>query len=71
MPEMDGLTAARELKQRGFEIPIVALTAQATAGDREAFLADGFDDYESKPIDPSRLERMLARYLPEEDPPKV
>jgi signal transduction histidine kinase/CheY-like chemotaxis protein len=70
MPEMDGLTAARELKQRGFTHPIVALTAQAMAGDREAFLNAGFDDYESKPIDPVRLERMLARYLPEEDPPR-
>jgi signal transduction histidine kinase/ActR/RegA family two-component response regulator len=70
MPEMDGLSAARELKRRGFEEPIVALTAQAMVGDREAFLADGFDDYESKPIDPVRLERMLARYLPEEDPPR-
>jgi signal transduction histidine kinase/CheY-like chemotaxis protein len=64
MPEMDGMTAAKELKKRGFDVPIIALTAQAMVGDREAFLAEGFDDYESKPIDPVRLERLLSRYLP-------
>jgi CheY-like chemotaxis protein len=64
MPEMDGMSAAKELKQRGFKVPVVALTAQAMVGDREEFLENGFDDYESKPIDPVRLEKMLARYLP-------
>jgi CheY-like chemotaxis protein len=63
MPELDGATALRTLKSEGHPSPIVALTAQSLEGDREGFLALGFDAYESKPIDTVRLDRLLARYL--------
>lgn len=63
MPELDGATALRTLKSEGYPSPIVALTAQSLEGDREDFLALGFDAYESKPIDIARLDRLLARYL--------
>jgi two-component system sensor histidine kinase/response regulator len=63
MPEMDGLTAARELRQRGVQLPIVALTANALAGDRERCLEAGMDDYLSKPIVETELARVLQRFL--------
>jgi CheY-like chemotaxis protein len=49
---MEGTGAARRLKadERTARIPVVALTSLAMRGDRERFLADGFDDYLQKPI---------------------
>jgi signal transduction histidine kinase/CheY-like chemotaxis protein len=63
MPEMDGIEATRQLKQNlGEKCPvIVALTANALEGDREKFLAMGFDDYLSKPLSPDRLRGALER----------
>jgi two-component system, sensor histidine kinase and response regulator len=64
MPEMDGFTAARELRGRGATMPIVALTANAMAGDRERCVAAGMDDYLAKPILEEELVRVLRRFLP-------
>ena len=52
LPDMDGTEALRLLKadERTAGIPVVALTSFAMKGDRERFLADGFDDYLEKPI---------------------
>ena len=57
LPLMDGWTAARALKADPAteQIPIIALTAHALAGDREKALAAGCDDYHPKPIDFSKL----------------
>jgi CheY-like chemotaxis protein len=64
MPEMDGLTATRQIVQkwpREKRPWIVAMTANAMAGDREACLDAGMDDYVSKPIRPDELQAALAR----------
>jgi signal transduction histidine kinase/DNA-binding response OmpR family regulator len=61
MPEMDGLQAAQLIRERmGARAPfLVALTAEALEGDRERFLASGFDDYLSKPLQAAALQEML------------
>jgi GAF domain-containing protein/CheY-like chemotaxis protein len=63
MPEMDGLEATRQIRQRWPDrrLRIIGLTANAMAGDRDACLAAGMDDYVSKPIRPEELEAALAR----------
>jgi two-component system, cell cycle response regulator DivK len=67
LPGIDGWEATRRLKADPGtrDIPIIAFTADAMAGDRERALAAGCDDFETKPIDFSRLvkkiEAMIAR----------
>ena len=53
LPDIDGIEALARLRadERTASIPVVALTAQAMHGDRERFLAAGFDGYLSKPVD--------------------
>ncbi|MDR1686894.1 MAG: response regulator [Desulfovibrio sp.] len=67
MPVMDGVEAARAVRAQGGErrtVPIVALTANAVSGMREMFLANGFNDFLSKPIDVLELDAVLARWIP-------
>ncbi|MCX7669210.1 MAG: ATP-binding protein, partial [Anaerolineae bacterium] len=67
MPEMDGFEASRAIRQAeqtlGRHVPIVAMTASALQGDREACLAAGMDDYISKPVRWSELHRTLGRWI--------
>ncbi|MES2990185.1 MAG: response regulator [Pseudomonadota bacterium] len=70
MPVMDGLEATREIRARtGNRTPIVAMTANAFAEDRQAALDAGMNDHLAKPVDPPLLHAMLLRWLPLREPP--
>jgi CheY-like chemotaxis protein len=67
MPEMDGFEATQEIRRRersGVHHPIIAMTANATQGDRERCLDAGMDDYVSKPIRKADFTEALGRHLP-------
>jgi CheY-like chemotaxis protein len=74
MPEMDGFATTMEIRTRESEellrarVPIVALTANAVAGDRERCLAAGIDDHLSKPFRREQLAATLQRWLPQAAP---
>jgi two-component system sensor histidine kinase/response regulator len=66
MPVMDGITATRHIRAqpRWAALPVLAMTANAMTGDRDACLAAGMNDHIAKPIDPPLLLRQLLRYVP-------
>ena len=70
MPDMDGVETVKIIRSLGIEeltqIPIIALTANAINGMREMFLESGFQDFVSKPIESTVLQRTLLRWLPPE-----
>jgi PAS domain S-box-containing protein len=63
MPEMDGLTATRLLRDRGLKTPILGLTANAMKGYEQELLEAGYSDYLTKPIDIDRFVSSLAELL--------
>jgi PAS domain S-box-containing protein len=65
MPVMDGLQAARELRAEGRyrDLPVIAMTAHAMAGDREQSLEAGMNDHVTKPIDPDALFAVLLKWV--------
>ena len=69
MPVMDGVTAARKLREIPslVHLPIIATTANVLSGDRERCLEAGMNDHLAKPIDPTQLWNMLQRWLPAVD----
>jgi CheY-like chemotaxis protein/nitrogen-specific signal transduction histidine kinase len=70
MPEMDGIDVLKRLKadiaNPNQETPVIMITANALMGADRKYLDDGFDDYLSKPINPSALENMVLKHLPDE-----
>ncbi len=70
MPEMDGIETTRRIRAMDDKylrkIPIVALTANAIRGTKEMFLENGFQDYISKPMDITLLEKVLRSQLPKD-----
>ncbi|MDR3254280.1 MAG: response regulator [Synergistaceae bacterium] len=67
MPEMDGIETThriRGLGDRHADVPVIALSANAVSGAREAFIEAGMNDFISKPIDPLALNAMLLKWLP-------
>jgi CheY-like chemotaxis protein len=65
LPVIDGWEAARRIKQapETREIPVIALTSHAMAGDRERALESGCDDYDTKPVDFTRLLEKIDALL--------
>jgi signal transduction histidine kinase/CheY-like chemotaxis protein/HPt (histidine-containing phosphotransfer) domain-containing protein len=64
MPEMDGYTATEKIRREvESDVPIIAMTAHALAGEKEKCLSFGMDDYLSKPIDEKTLYQMICKYV--------
>ena len=70
MSDMDGIETLHNLRGEennpNLHTTAICLTANAISGAREQYLAEGFDDYLTKPIDVDRLEEMMMEYLPKE-----
>lgn len=63
MPEMDGFTATQEIRKIDKNIPIIALTANSLADEKERCLHAGFNDYITKPFKPDMLRERLTIFL--------
>ena len=71
MPEMDGIEAAKKMRDFGYTNPVIALTANAVAGQADMFMQNGFDEFISKPIDIRQLDSVLNKYIRDKQPPEV
>jgi PAS domain S-box-containing protein len=71
MPVMDGIETAKALRAKGYTKPIIALTANAVAGQADMFMANGFDGFISKPIDIRELNASLNKFVRDKQPPEV
>ncbi len=67
MPKLSGTETFQELQKiEGFNIPVIALTANALTGEKEKYLALGFNDYLAKPINKEELNNIINKYLNQE-----
>ena len=70
MPKMDGVETLQEMQKLAdnlnSETPVISLTANAVSGAREQYIAAGFQDYLTKPINSAKLEELIMKYLPAE-----
>ena len=68
MPGMDGVECFHHIREKSGayfkQVPVIALTANAIAGSREMFLAEGFNEFIAKPIDTALLNDILHRFIP-------
>ncbi|MDR2599383.1 MAG: PAS domain-containing protein [Oscillospiraceae bacterium] len=71
MPEMDGIEAAKFIREIGtnyaMEVPIIALTANAVVGSEQMFLDEGFQAFLTKPIDIVRLDEVIHEWIKKDD----
>ncbi|KAJ4984015.1 serine threonine-protein kinase [Stagonosporopsis vannaccii] len=63
MPVQDGVSATQELRNKGFRMPIIAMTANALKGQADTYIAKGMDEYISKPVDRKLLVKILLKCL--------
>jgi len=70
MPELDGTETFHAIRNSDTaaskDSPVICLTADAVVGARERYLAEGFTDFLTKPVDSHALEKMILKYLPED-----
>ena len=71
MPVIDGMETTKIMREMGYTSPIVALTANAVAGQSDIFLANGFDGFIPKPIDSRELDAILDRFIRDKQPREV
>ncbi len=62
LPGLDGVEVTKIIKEKYKKVPVIALTSYAMKGDRERFLAAGFDEYLSKPLDVTAFLKRLEKY---------
>ncbi|MCM8537609.1 MAG: response regulator [Lentisphaeraceae bacterium] len=62
MPVMDGIEATREIRKQGYEIPIIALTANAFDSDKKNCLDSGMDDFTTKPLNRGLVQELILKY---------
>jgi osomolarity two-component system sensor histidine kinase TcsA len=67
MPVQDGVSATKELREKGAKVPIVAMTANALKGQAETYIAKGMTGYVAKPVDRDLLIKLLLKCLRSED----
>ena len=73
MPELDGFDTTRTIRNEPAysayaKIPIIAMTANAFAGDEERCLAAGMDGYMAKPIEPKALYQLISQFISQQRP---
>ena len=70
MPELDGIQTLKRLQTMSGNLSkdaaVIALTANALSGSREMYIENGFADYLPKPIEYTKMEDLLVKYLPDE-----
>jgi len=71
MPGMDGIKATKLIRGMGYDLPIVALTANAVLGQSDMFMENGFDAFISKPVDIRQLNQLLNRLIRDKQPRNV
>ncbi|RAJ01644.1 PAS domain S-box-containing protein [Chitinophaga skermanii] len=71
MPTLDGYAAAEQIRQLGYKLPIIAVTASAIRGERERCIQAGMNDYLSKPFSESQLFSIIQHYLPPPSEPII
>ncbi|MCL2249486.1 MAG: response regulator [Oscillospiraceae bacterium] len=71
MPGISGTDAMLQMRELGYDAPIVVLTANAMIGKAEEFMKDGFDGFMSKPIQTKSLNSTLIKYIKNKQPPEV
>jgi len=68
MPGMDGIATTKVLREEGYKLPVVALTANAITNMKEVFLDNGFDDFIPKPINTRQLDNVLNTFIRDKKP---
>jgi signal transduction histidine kinase/CheY-like chemotaxis protein/PAS domain-containing protein/HPt (histidine-containing phosphotransfer) domain-containing protein len=71
MPVIDGMETTKIIREMGYTRPVVALTANAVAGQAEIFLANGFDGFIPKPIDSREMDAILDHFIRDKQPREV
>jgi signal transduction histidine kinase/DNA-binding response OmpR family regulator len=71
MPKMDGIETTKNIRELGYTRPVIALTANAVAGQAEIFMSNGFNDFISKPIDIRHLNALLNTLIRDIQSPEV
>ncbi|MCL2616219.1 MAG: ATP-binding protein [Defluviitaleaceae bacterium] len=71
MPGLNGIETTKQIRQLGYKLPIVALTANALIGQADEFLNNGFDGFVSKPIQSVHLNAVLNKFIRDKQTPEV